>query len=130
VASWNTGFAEFLESALTRISNATLRAKDGKGNEALRMDGVEYCRSALLDFKEMRPEEVQTVGIEIAQLGAQGIDPHDAEKRYSIESLSGREFTAMRALCYMFVAWKQFRPDVDVGFDVSREYEVAKGMAG
>ena len=31
-------------------------------------------------------------------------------------------------VCLMFVAFKQVAPDHDVGFDLEREYEMAKAM--
>lgn len=31
-------------------------------------------------------------------------------------------------LCLMFVAFKKLAPDKDIGFDLSKEFEIAKAM--
>ena len=41
-----------------------------------------------------------------------------------LRSLPG-EFTALHLLCIMYVAFKQFAPDTDIGFDLSAEYGMA-----
>ena len=57
-------------------------------------------------------------------MGAKGINPGDFNRKYSLRSLPG-EYTALHLLCIMYVAFKKFSPDTDIGFDLSAEYEKA-----
>ena len=93
----------------------------------MRMDSVMYCLSAVKKFAEMKPDEVQRIGFEIATLGMNGIDVNDPDPKYRLRTLPG-SFTGSQLLCYEYVAFKQFAPDLDIGFDVAKEYEEAKRM--
>jgi hypothetical protein len=77
----------------------------------------------------MSAEQVQRVGFEIATLGMNGIDVNDRESKYHLRSLPGT-FTGTQLLCYEYVAFKQIAPDVDIGFDISKEFEEAKKLFG
>lgn len=92
-----------------------------------RPDAVMYCLGALERFDGMSPPDVQKVGFEIAVLGTRGIDPNDPDRRYTLKTLPG-EFSGLHLLCLMYVAFKQFAPDSNTGFDVSREYEAARSL--
>lgn len=92
-----------------------------------RPDAVMYCLGALERFEPMPLQEVQKIGLEIAVLGTRGIDPNDADKRYTLKTLPG-EYSGLQLLCLMFVAFKAVAPDRDIGFDVSREYQTAVAM--
>ncbi|MFA5192860.1 MAG: hypothetical protein WC740_19290 [Verrucomicrobiia bacterium] len=72
----------------------------------------------------MTPEDVQKVGFEIATLGMRGIDTGDPRPKYALRSMAG-EFSGLQLLCYEFVAFKQIDPLLDIGFDLSKEYEAA-----
>lgn len=37
-------------------------------------------------------------------------------------------FSGLHLMCYMFVGFKAIAPDQDIGFDLSREYELATQM--
>jgi tetratricopeptide (TPR) repeat protein len=93
----------------------------------LRMDAVMYCLGALKKFADMTPPQVQGVGFEIATLGMNGIDVNDPQSKYRLRTLPGT-FTGSQLLCYEYVAFKQFAPELDIGFDVSKEYEEARRM--
>jgi len=92
-----------------------------------RPDAVMYCLSALRKFEKMSNEEVQKIGFEIAMLGQRGLDPNDSSPRYRLRSMQG-DYSALHLLCYMYAAFKIIAPDSDIGFDVSKEYSMAKGM--
>lgn len=94
---------------------------------AERPNAVMYCLGALERFEPLSPQEVQKVGLEIALLGTGGIDPNDADKRYTLKTLPG-EYSGLHLLCIMFVAFKAVAPDRDIGFDVAREYRTALAM--
>jgi hypothetical protein len=40
------------------------------------------------------------------------------------------EFTGLSLVCHQYVAFKRFAPEMDIGIDLSREYEAARGMFG
>lgn len=105
----------------SRIAQANFR---GRGPGPERPDAVMYCLGALERFEPLSPQEVRKIGLEIAVLGTGGIDPNDADRRYTLKSLPG-EYSGLQLLCFMFVAFRAVAPDRDIGFDVSREYDTA-----
>ena len=72
----------------------------------------------------MPTAEIQKIGFEIGILGSKGLNPNDYTRKYPLRSLPG-EYTALHLLCIMYVAFKKFAPDTDIGFDLSAEYEKA-----
>jgi tetratricopeptide (TPR) repeat protein len=114
--------AEMAKQMRSRITEENFRKVPGG---SLRMDAVMYCLAALKKFAEMKPDQVQSVGFEIATLGMKGIDVNDPQNKYCLRTLPGK-FTGSQLLCYEYVAFKQFAPELDIGFDVSKEYEEAK----
>ena len=108
----------------SRIAQANFR---GRGPGPERPDAVMYCLGALERFEPLSLQEVQKIGLEIAVLGTGGIDPNDADKRYTLKSLPG-EYSGLQLLCLMFVAFKAVAPDRDIGFDVAREYQTALAL--
>jgi Flp pilus assembly protein TadD len=92
-----------------------------------RPDAVMYCLGALQKFEKIKPEEVQKIGFEIALLGQRGLDTNDSTPKYKLKSMPG-QFSGLHLLCYMFVAFKKLAPDKDIGFDLSKEFEIAKAM--
>lgn len=94
---------------------------------ALRMDAVTYCLAALKKFDSMPPDEVRNVGFESATVGMNGINVNDPKSEYHLRTLRGI-FTGLQLLCYEYVAFKQFAPEMDIGFDVAKEYGAAMRM--
>ena len=92
-----------------------------------RPDAVMYILSALQKFEKMKLEEVQKIGFEVALLGQKGLDTNDSTPKYRLKSLPG-EFSGLHLLCLMFVAFKKLAPDKDIGFDLSKEFEIANAM--
>jgi len=93
----------------------------------LRMDAVMYCLAALKKFASMSPEQVRNVGFEIATVGMNGINVNDPKSEYHLRTLSG-VFTGLQLLCYEYVAFKQVAPEMDIGFDLAKEYAEAIRM--
>jgi tetratricopeptide (TPR) repeat protein len=116
--------ADMARQLRSRIAEENYRESTTGGQ---RTDAVLYCLAALKKFAEMTPEEVQKVGFEIATLGMSGIDVNDPAPKYHLRTLPG-PFSGSQLLCYEFVAFKQIAPHIDIGFDVSKEYEEAKRM--
>ena len=79
---------------------------------------------ALQRFESMPTAEIQKIGFEIATLGSKGLNPNDYTRKYPLRSLPG-EYTALHLLCILYVAFKKFSPDTDIGFDLSAEYAAA-----
>jgi tetratricopeptide (TPR) repeat protein len=114
-------FVDLAKEGRTRIGVDALKA------EGLRPDAVFYCLAALEKYSEMSRSEVREIAFEIGMLGQRGLDIHNPEKKYELESMSG-EFTGLQLLCYMYVGFQIIDPSVDVGADLSDEYKAAMSM--
>jgi tetratricopeptide (TPR) repeat protein len=112
---------DLAKEARTRIGISELKA------EGLRPDAVMYCLAALERYEDMSTSEVQEIAFEIAILGQSGLDIHNPDTRYQLESLPG-EFTGLQLLSYMYVGFQIIDPSVDVGADLSDEYQAALSM--
>ena len=91
------------------------------------MDAVYYCLGALETYDKMSFTQIQGVTFEISMLGQSGLDPSDSKTTYSLNSIPG-EFTALKLLCFMYVGFKILKPEIDMGFDLSKEYSVARTL--
>ena len=87
-----------------------------------------YCLAALQHFEGMELSEIQKVGFEIGLLGTQGINPSNHDKKYTLKSIPGQEFTGLQLLAYMYAAFKVIDPFLDTGLDFKKEYEAAKKL--
>jgi hypothetical protein len=76
----------------------------------------------------MPPQEVKRIGFEIAVLGQRGLDTNNPDQKYTLKSLPGT-FSGLHLVCLMYVAFKQVAPEQAIGFDLSREYEVARSLS-
>lgn len=114
--------AESARQARSKIASGAFREKGD-----LRMDAVMYLVSALEKFQTMDNEQLQKVGFEIAMLGTKGININDPESNYAIESLPG-QFSGLSLVCHQYAAFKRFAPQMDIGFDLSGEYDAALEM--
>jgi Flp pilus assembly protein TadD len=92
-----------------------------------RPDAVMYCLGALKKFEKMTFEEVKKIGFEIALLGQRGLDTNDATEKYSLKSLPGK-FSGLHLVCLMYVAFQKVAPQHDLGFDLSKEFGLAKAI--
>ena len=86
-----------------------------------------YCLSALEKFATMKPGERQGVVFEIAMLGTRGLDTNDPTPKYKLRSLPGN-YTGPQLVSMMYVGFKQIEPEMDTGFDLSKEYAAAQEM--
>jgi hypothetical protein len=119
--------AELAKELRSKIAEKGFRKAPGTGTGSLRMDAVMYCVGALKKFADLPPLKVRDVGFEIATLGMNGIDVNDPAPKYALRTLPGA-FSGLQLLCYEYAAFKQFAPEMDIGFDVSREYAEAQRM--
>jgi tetratricopeptide (TPR) repeat protein len=123
---------------ITEIGDYAERARQGRAKIAaeafraatagqVRLDAVMYCLGALERFEGMTPDEVRKVGFEIAILGMQGLNVNDPTSSYRLKALPG-EFSGLQLVCIQYVAFKQFAPDQEIGFDLADEYRLAVAM--
>lgn len=106
----------------TRIAESKMRE-----DSEIRLDVVEYMKSALTQFQGMEAKQIQDIGVEIGLLGMKGMSINDPSQTYSIKSLPG-EFTGLQLVATMYAAFQTFAPGQDVGVDFSKEYQIAIGQ--
>ena len=95
-----------------------------RGVTGLRMDAVFYCAAALEHLQKLSSKQIQQFGLEIALLGQQGLDVNDPSKTYMTKSLPG-EHSGLKLVSYMYCAFQQIDPKLDLGFDLAKEYQAA-----
>ena len=106
----------------------TLKPKlNPKEDKDIRMDAVFYCLAALKKFKDMPIDRVRKIAFEVAYKGMNGIDISSPEQKYTLDNLEGN-FSGFQMVCYEYVGFKMFEPTMDVGIDLSKEYESALQM--
>jgi tetratricopeptide (TPR) repeat protein len=108
------------ELAMTARREIAMEALKSKG---LRIDAVMYCLGALEQFSSKPRNEIQLITSEIAFLGRRGLDINNPEKDH-LNSLEGA-FTGLDLLCHMYVGFRILEQELDIGADLSSEYEAA-----
>ena len=88
-----------------------------------------YCLGALQRFDGMPRADVQKIAFEIAMLGSGGLDVNNPAEQYTLRSIPGK-FSGLYLLCLQYVGFQIIEPSLDLGFDLSAEYEAARGMHG
>ena len=114
----DSNYAEMARDQLREMAEQSFKSG------GLRIDAVQFCYEALTRFDAMTEEAVQTTVNEIALLGRHGLDPHDAEKKHTLDSMDGR-FSGLQLICFLYVGIERVAPGQDIGFDLSSEYELA-----
>ena len=118
--------AQAAEKDLSRLAETSFRSKL-KGR--LRPDALEYLMGAVRTFATLSPEEVRDIGLEVAMLGQQGLNPNDPKRDYPLKKLPGR-YTGLHLICLLYAATKQLSPETEIGFDLSAEYAAAVKLCG
>jgi len=119
-----SNLAELAQEARRKMAEETF--KDRAGGPP-RPDAVMYCLGALEKFDKMPPAEVQRIAAEIAMKGRTGLDTNDPAQKYELKSLPGN-FSALHLVCLMYVGFKSIAPEMDIGFDLSKEYATARAL--
>lgn len=117
--------AELARQARTKLAQRSFREATG----GVRPDAIMYCLSALEKFKEMSPERVKAIALEIGILGRSGIDVNNPDTRYHLKNMQG-DFSGLQLMSLMYVAFKQISPESDIQFDLAKEYEAALRLHG
>ena len=107
-----------------QIALYLFRESSGKHENS---DAVFYCIDAMRKLKDASQKEIASVALEIAQLGQNGIKVNNPEVTYTIKSFPGN-FSGLALVCLLHVAVQKVSPGSDSGFDVQKEYEIAKGL--
>jgi Flp pilus assembly protein TadD len=115
-------FNDMAKEGLSRVSESSFREP---GHD--RPDAVMYCLGALERFQGMPMDEVKKISMEIAVLGMSGLDVNDPEQKYTLKSLAGN-FSGLHLFCIEYVGFKMFEPSLDLGFDISSEYQQAQNL--
>jgi hypothetical protein len=98
-------------------------------NPAGSMAVTMHLVDALNFYRDKSEDEIQSIAFEIAMLGRQGLDPHNTDKRYSLNSVPNREFSPLQLLAYMFAGFQEIDDSVDTQLGFEDEYEQALEMA-
>lgn len=116
--------ADIARDASSKLAQTSFRKAMPSG---VRPDAVMYLLGGLQKFEKMDRAEIQKIAFEIAILGQRGLNPNDSAQKYQLKSLPG-SFSALHLLCLMFLGFRQLSPETSIGFDLSKEYEVAKAL--
>ena len=111
------------EEGRSRIAAANFRKRGG----GYRADAMAYCLGALQRFDGMPKAEVQKIAFEIAMLGSRGLDVNNPAEQYTLRSIEGK-FSGLHLLCIQYVGFQIIEPSLDLGFDLSAEYDAARSM--
>jgi tetratricopeptide (TPR) repeat protein len=125
-ANPDTPLGDEARRALTSLAQDTMRSRVDGG---LRPDVLMYMQGALELLAKCNPEQVKAIALEIATLGQAGLDINDPTTRYTLKTIPG-DFSALRLVTVMYAAFRSIDPSIDVGIDFSREYTLAKTLAG
>ena len=118
--------AERARSLRTRLSESFMREDSGASPN---QSGIDACLNAIQIFAEANQEKVQAVTFEVAMLGRSGLGINDPTAKYTLKSLPGK-FTGLQLVALMYVGLQQIAPGQDAGIDLSREFQIAQGIAG
>jgi tetratricopeptide (TPR) repeat protein len=122
----DSDLAEHCRRERSQIAENTFRSN---ASGQIRMDAVMYCLGALQTFSKMPEEDVRKVTFEIALLGTKGLDVNDPAEKYQLRSLAGH-FSGLHLVSIEYVGFKLLDPNVNIGFDLSREYRQAQLLLG
>jgi tetratricopeptide (TPR) repeat protein len=114
----SSSLSERAKDLLREIAAIQLKLK------GFRTDAMFYCIHAMNLFDKIGLGETRKIAFEIALKGQQGLDINNSARKYTLNSLEGT-FTGLQLVSYMYVGFKRVAPDMDVGLDLSEEYDAA-----
>lgn len=118
--------AALAEGGRNRITSRKFKPP---GQVAPRPDAVAFCRDAIRLFKDMPMDDVKRITMEIGMMGAKGLAVQSSAANYTLRSLPG-SFSGLQLLCIEYAGFKLIDQSVDIGLDLSKEYEAAKSSIG
>lgn len=120
----HSSLGEMARSSRTKLAEKSFRRQDGGVG---RPDAVMYLGDALERLETMSDIEIKQLGFEVAMLGSKGLDTNSAEKKYSLKAFDGK-FSGLQIVCFMYASIQRIAPGQDIGFDLSKEYEIAQSL--
>jgi hypothetical protein len=84
-----------------------------------------YCLDTLKRFEKIPVEKIKEIAFEVGLVGTAGIDYTKPDRRYSLKSLPGEQFTGLQMLVFMYVGFKKIDPTVNTGLDFENAYQSA-----
>jgi tetratricopeptide (TPR) repeat protein len=106
--------------------------KEGSTNpELLRQKhpaAVWFLLDALKRYAWKDTDEVRAIAFEIGMLGRTGLDYASPEKKYSLKTIPGEEFSGLHLMCLMHAGFKRFAPELDSGMDLDEPFLTALSL--
>ena len=118
----DNNLAEAAREGLTALARAEMTQQAGGSPNP---KAVEHCATAIKTFSALPVEKVKAITAEISILGRSGLDVNSMAKHYGLKTLPG-SFTGLELVCHLYVGLQTLAPGTDAGFDLGREYELAK----
>ena len=87
-----------------------------------------HMLAALQRFSHMSPDQIQSVALESAVLGINGINYIAGEQQYTLKTLPGEQFSGLELLCLQYVGFQLVRPEIDTKIPLGAAYRQAKAM--
>jgi tetratricopeptide (TPR) repeat protein len=94
----------------------------------LDLDAVLYLIDAIKIFKVETFLQAQETVSEITDLVRHRPNFNDSKARFTLRSIPG-EFEYFQLICIMYACLRQFRPGMNIGIDLSDEYDLALNLA-
>lgn len=93
------------------------------------MDVVRYTAAAMDRFEGMGEETLRIMVCDLVVTGSQGLLIIDPSKTYRLKALPN-EYTGLQNVSYMYAGLKALGEDLNIGPDLSKEYEAALSLKG
>ena len=118
--------AEKTKNQQRRLADRVMRA-NAKGMP--RMDAVMYLSSALEAYRALDLAGQKQLLAEAAAVGQKGLAINDPQQMHQLRLYKeGATISALQVACVYYVGVQLLLPGQDAGIDLTREYELARGM--
>ena len=75
-------------------------------------------------------DELFDITAEIALLGHTGLGHASPDRKYTLDSIPGEQFTGLQLMCMLYVGLKRTAPDLDPGMPFADAYRTALSLHG
>ena len=90
-----------------------------------------FRSSALQAYRALEPEGQKQLLAEVVALSQRGLAINDPNQKHTLSHYrGGSTVSALEAACIYYAGVQLLLPGQDPGLDLSREYQLAQGMAG
>lgn len=90
-----------------------------------------YLGNALEAYRALDLAGLKQLLAEVAAVGQKGLAINNPNQKHQLRLYQGgATVSALQVACILYVGVQLLLPGQDAGIDFSREYELAKGMAG